>query len=86
MKIVYSEFFKKRLKKRLDKKPALKQKVAKQLKLLKIDFHHPSLKIHKLKGKRAEEYAIWIEGDLRITFTFLEKTILLTDLITHDQY
>jgi plasmid maintenance system killer protein len=27
-----------------------------------------SLKTHKLKGNRAKEYAIWIEGDLRITF------------------
>lgn len=86
MKMVFSEYFKKKLKKRLTKKPALKPKVAKQLKLLQLDFTHPFLKTHKLKGTRAKEYAIWIEGDLRVTFVILEETILLTDFITHDQY
>ena len=86
MKLVYSDHFKKRLKKRLSKKPSLKQRVGKQLKLLVSNMQHPSLKTHKLKGNRAKEYAIWIEGDLRITFILVEDTILLTDIITHDEY
>lgn len=86
MKLAYSEYFKKRLKKRITKKPILKPKVSKQLKFLQLDFNHPSLKTHKLKGKRAKEYALWVEGDLRITFIILENTILLTDIITHDEY
>ncbi|PIR62059.1 MAG: hypothetical protein COY81_04495 [Candidatus Pacebacteria bacterium CG_4_10_14_0_8_um_filter_43_12] len=86
MKLVYSDHFKTRLKKRVVKNRLLTQKVGKQLKLLLSNMKHPSLKIHKLKGTRAKEYAIWIEGDLRITFVLLEDTMLLTDIITHDEY
>lgn len=86
MKLVYSNHFKKRLKKGTNKNHVLKQKVGKQLKLLIVDFTHPSLKTHKLKGERANEYVIWIEGDLRITFVLMNDEILLTDLITHDEY
>ena len=86
MKLIYSEYFKKKLKKRITKNNLLKKKVGKQLKLLVLDFKHPSLKTHKLKGKRANEYAIWIEGDLRITLILEDNTILLTDFIKHDDY
>lgn len=86
MNLVYSDYFKKRLKKRISKKNSLKQKITKQLKLLVADFNHPSLKTHKLKGERAKEFAIWVEGDLRITFILIDDVILLVDLITHDEY
>ena len=86
MKLSYSDYFRKRLKKRIDKNSQLKQKVSKQLKLLVQNIHHPSLKIHKLKGTRKTEYAIWLEGDLRITFVVIEEGLLLTDIITHDEY
>jgi len=86
MKLIYSEYFKKKLKKRITKNNLLKRKVGKQLKLLVLYFKHPSLKTHKLKGKRANEYAIWIEGDLRITLILEDNTILLTDFIKHDEY
>lgn len=86
MKLVYSDHFKKRLKKRLEKSTKLKIKVGKQLKFLCQDIHHPSLKTHRLKGSRVNEYAIWIEGDLRITFVIVENCLLLTDIITHDEY
>jgi len=86
MKLTYTNYFKKRLKKRVDKNHVLKQKVGKQLQLLLSDFGHPSLKTHKLKGERANEYAVWIEGDLRVTFIIIADEILLTDLITHDEY
>lgn len=86
MKLNYSDHFEKRLKKRIEKNPQLKQKVGKQLKLLVQNIHHPSLKTHKLKGSRKTEYAIWVEGDLRITFVVIEGGLLLTDIITHDEY
>ncbi|PIR59193.1 MAG: hypothetical protein COU69_01245 [Candidatus Pacebacteria bacterium CG10_big_fil_rev_8_21_14_0_10_56_10] len=78
MKLVYSDHFKKRLKKRLSKNSSLKQKVGKQLKLLVSNIQHPSPKTHKLKGNGSKEYAIWIEGDLRVTFLLIEDTILLS--------
>ncbi len=86
MKLIYSDYFKKRLKKRLSKTPKLKKKIGKQLKMLVFDFNYPSLRTYKLKGSRVDEYSIWIEGDLRITFVILEDELLLTDIIKHDEY
>lgn len=78
--------FDKRLRKRIRKNPKLKESVAKQLKLLQQDFKHPSLKLHKLEGRRIHEYAFWIEGNLRITFQIIKDIILFTDIVTHDEY
>lgn len=86
MKLVYSDHFKKRLQKRLVKNPSLRPKVGKQLALLVSDIRYPSLKIHKLKGNRATEYAISIEDNLRVIFMLVGDVILLTDIITHDEY
>ena len=86
MKLEFSDYFKNKLKKKIKQNPKIRIKIHKQLKLLEVDFHYPSLKTHKLKGKRLDQYAIWIEGNIRITFIVVESTILLTDIITHDEY
>jgi mRNA-degrading endonuclease YafQ of YafQ-DinJ toxin-antitoxin module len=86
MNLIYSDHFKKRLQKRLEKNSQLRSKVAKQLKLLIQNSEHPSLKTHKLKGRRATEYAIWIVDNLRITFVVAADGLLLTDILTHDEY
>ena len=86
MKLFYSEHFQQRLTKRLIKNPQLTEKVTKQLKLLEVSYQHPSLRTHKLKGDRGTEFAIWIEGNLRAIFVLVEEGILLTDIITHDEY
>ena len=86
MNLYYSDHFQKRLQKRLRKHPNLKSKLTKQLGLLQRNITHPSLKNHKLKGQHFDEYAIWIEGDLRVLFVMVEDGLLLTDLITHDEY
>ncbi len=86
MKLSSTPHFERRLRKRISKNSQLKNKIGKQLKLLVQDTKYPSLKLHKLEGKRSQEYSFWIEGDLRITFLIIEDTILLTDIITHDEY
>lgn len=86
MKVKTTAHFDKNLAKRLKKKPQLAPKLKKQISLLKKDLQHPSLKLHKLKGKRTEEYSFWIEKNLRITFNIINSTILFTDIVTHDQY
>jgi len=68
MKLVYSDHFKRNLSKRLIKHPQLKKRVSKQLKLLSQDARYPSLKTHKLSGKRVNEYSIWIADNIRIVF------------------
>ncbi len=86
MKLAYSDHFKKRLKKQLRQNPLIRERIHKQLFLLQINIRHPSLKLHKLKGKRIDQFAIWIEGNLRITCILIDDIILLTDIITHDEY
>lgn len=86
MNLESTAYFDKKLSKRIRRNSQLKKKVNKQLKLLVANPNHPSLKIHKLEGKRAQEFTIWIEGNLRITFHIIKNSILLTDIITHDEY
>lgn len=86
MNLASTPHFDRRLKKRINKDSQLKKKVQKQLELVVSSPNHPSLKIHKLKGKRASELSFWIEDNLRVTFQVIENTILLTDIITHDEY
>ena len=78
--------FDRSLAKKIKKNPQLKNKIKNQINLLKENLLHPSLKLHKLRGKRAEEYSFWIERNLRITFMLIDNTILFTDIITHDEY
>jgi mRNA-degrading endonuclease YafQ of YafQ-DinJ toxin-antitoxin module len=86
MKIQTTAHFDKNLSKRIKKNSQLKNKIKKQIELLKENLRHPSLKLHKLSGERAQEYSFWIEGNLRITFMIIDDVILFTDIITHDEY
>jgi len=86
MEIKSTSYFDKQLSKYLNKNPQLKKKVSKQLKLLTNNISHPSLRTHKLQGKRYRSYSIWIENNLRIIFSLIENKILLTGIITHDKY
>lgn len=86
MKLVYLPVFVKKLKRKTNNNQILKAKLGKQISLLLQNIQHPSLKVHKLKGKRKEDYSFWVENDLRIIFKIIEDTIIFTDLITHDEY
>ncbi len=86
MNLHYTNHFKRRLRQRFKKKPSLKKKVIAQLNLLLENPGAPSLRLHKLKGKRINQYSIWIEANLRITFIKEKQTYILTDVLTHDQY
>ena len=86
MKFFPTPKFKRQLKKKLKQNPSLQTKISRQLNLLLLNPQHPSLKLHKLKGKRIDQFSIWIENDLRITFLIEGDNYILTDLITHDEY
>jgi mRNA-degrading endonuclease YafQ of YafQ-DinJ toxin-antitoxin module len=86
MKIRTTAYFDKNLSKKIKRNPRLKAEVKKQIELLQENLRHPSLKLHKLSGKRVEEYSFWIEGNLRITFIISDNVIIFTDIITHDEY
>jgi len=86
MEIRYTTHFDRAFRKKAKNNRQLVVKIKKQVILLRNDFRHPSLKLHKLKGERAEEFSFWIEGNLRVTFMIIEDVILFTDIITHDEY
>lgn len=65
MNFSLTRFFQKKVQKLCKKDSQLRQALTKQFSLFQEDYRHPSLKLHKLKGKRSEQYAIWIIGDLR---------------------
>lgn len=86
MTINTTPHFDKNLSKKTKRNPQLKSKIKKQVGLLVENLRHPSLKLHKLSGERAQEYSFWVEGNLRITFMIIDNVILFTDIITHDEY
>ena len=86
MEIRTTAHFDKNLAKKIKKNPQLKNSFKKQVSLLRENLRHPSLKLHKLEGKRAFEYSFWVEGNIRVTFMLIDNIILFTDIITHDEY
>ncbi|MFH2118677.1 MAG: hypothetical protein ABII10_03000 [Candidatus Paceibacterota bacterium] len=86
MEIFYTEFFNKKLIKLTARNSRLEHQLKKQIELLRFNPDHPSLKLHKLQGTRRNYYAIWIEKNLRVVFTFTSRGILLGDLLAHDEY
>ncbi len=86
MKVFTSSVFDKKLKKLVSKNPKLEFSVCKQLELLKENINYPSLRLHKLKGRRSDSFSIWIEANIRVVFGFKNGSIVLEDIVTHDQY
>jgi toxin HigB-1 len=72
------EFFETGSKRRIS--PSLASRIGRRLDVLQaaqeladIDAH--GFNLHRLKGDRAEEWAIWVSGNWRITFRFLEGEV-----------
>lgn len=78
--------FTKKVKKLCQKNAGLNQELAKQFSLFQQNPLHPSLKLHKLQGKRSVQYAIWIKGDLRALCIKEKDDYIFFDLVTHDEY
>jgi mRNA-degrading endonuclease YafQ of YafQ-DinJ toxin-antitoxin module len=58
-----------------------------KIELFKHCTHHEQLKVHKLHGKRADEYAFSTNHSLRVIFTWLTPSHALLHTITnHDGY
>ena len=56
--------------------------------MLELNPNHPSLRLHKLKGKLADKYSVSITMSYRVILTFAvtEKGIVLIDVGNHDIY
>lgn len=65
------------------KDPTLKKKLTKFLSLVRINPHHPSLRIHKLINQPHWSFSIDIK--YRVIANIENNTILLTNIGSHDE-
>ena len=87
-RLIFPESYLKREKKFLRQHPELIERYKKVLRLLELNPNHPSLRLHKLKGKLADRYSVSITMSYRIILTFAvtEKGIVLIDIGSHEIY
>ena len=85
--IIYTVSYNKRAAKFIKKHPDLLSQYQKTLELLEMNPHHPSLRLHKLKGKLSELYSISINISYRISidFIFEDDIIIPIDVGSHDE-
>ncbi len=78
--------YEKKLEKFKRKHPKLKNQYEKTLLTLTTDPFHPSLRLHKLKGKLQDYYSISINLQYRTMLDFIiqEGKIILIDIGKHD--
>ncbi len=89
MNIEFTETFEKKTAQLIKKNQQLRIVFKKQFNLFAINPFYPSLRLHKLQGKRSEQYALWITGDLSalgVKSKSKENTYVFFDIVTHDEY
>ncbi|MFH1525660.1 MAG: plasmid stabilization protein [Bacteroidota bacterium] len=86
-KMVYTASYNKRAAKFIKKHPDLVNQYVKTLKLLELNPFHPSLRLHKMKGKLTEYYSVSINISYRLTIDFIieEDKIIPIDIGSHDE-
>ncbi|MEY3090189.1 MAG: hypothetical protein RL113_505 [Pseudomonadota bacterium] len=86
-KIIRTDEYFKRLKKFIKKHPALLDRYSKTMELLEVDPFHPSLMLHKLKGKLQIYHSVSINMQYRIVIDFIltENEIIPIDIGTHEE-
>ena len=86
-KIFYTKSYNRRSARFIKKHPELIGQYEKTLKLLELDPFHPSLRLHKLKGRLSELHAVSINIGYRISIEFLlnEKTIIPVNVGSHEE-
>jgi len=85
-RIIYTKSYNKRAAKFIKKHSELLGQYEKTLQLLELNPHHPSLRLHELKGKRKGLHSISINISYRITLELIisENEIILIDVGAHD--
>lgn len=86
--VILSDQFRKKATKFLKRHRDLVPKYKKTLRLLEINPHHPSLRLHKLKGKFDEYYSVSLNMKYRIMLDFIIKDdqVILIDIGGHELY
>lgn len=86
-KLIFTESYEKREAAFIKKHPELVERYKKVLKLLELNPTHPTLRIHKLKGKFHNKHAVSINYVYRIVIAFvvMEDAIIPIDIGHHDE-
>lgn len=86
-KILYTQSYIRRAQRFAKRHPDLLGQYEKTLRLLEADPSHPSLRLHKLGGKREGLYSVSINMTYRISLEFIIKddTVIPVDVGTHDE-
>jgi mRNA-degrading endonuclease YafQ of YafQ-DinJ toxin-antitoxin module len=86
-KIIRTDEYFKKLKKFIKKHPDVLDRYAKTIELLEIDPYHPSLRLHKLRGKLQEYHSVSIIMQYRVVIDFVikENEIIPIDIGVHDE-
>lgn len=85
MRIIFSFSYLRNLRRYLKKNPHQLINIKDKITLFKTSPNHPSLKLHKLKGKKREVWSIKIHEDLRILFVYFDEKIIFVDIGKHDE-
>ena len=85
-KLIFTEQYEKRLRKFIKKHPEVLSQYEKTIRLLEVNPHHPSLRLHKLSGKLSDLHSVSINISYRITLEliFTEKEIIPVEIGSHD--
>jgi hypothetical protein len=86
MIINFTQAFKKKAAKLCQKQGKLQAQLKKQFRIFQKDPSYVGLHVHKLRGKRSQQYAIWIIDDLRALAIKDGDSYIFFDLVTHDEY
>jgi len=86
-RIIYTPGYNKRAARFIRKHPELITQYEKTLKLLEINPFHPSLRLHRLKGRLSELHSISINISYRITLELViqDQDIIPIDVGGHDE-
>ncbi|HET6422018.1 MAG TPA: plasmid stabilization protein [Geobacteraceae bacterium] len=86
-RIIYTPGYNKRAARFIRKHPELITQYEKTLKLLEINPFHPSLRLHRLKGRLSELHSISINISYRITLELViqDQEIIPIDVGGHDE-
>jgi mRNA-degrading endonuclease YafQ of YafQ-DinJ toxin-antitoxin module len=85
--IIFTDSYVKRARRFIKKHPELVAQYEKTLKLMEINPMHPSLRLHKLRGKISDLYSVSINISYRICIDFIidDDRIIPVDIGTHDE-
>ena len=86
-KLLFTEQYEKRLRKFIKKHPELLSQYEKTIRLLEVNPHHPSLRLHRLSGKLSDLHSVSINISYRITLELIiiDKKIIPIEIGSHDE-